>query len=143
PSLGRNSGVAHFEVWSSPRNGRPRRSTGSNNRARMSLSWTCNDCATWRTTSDFPMPGPPQMNTGCLVDTCDLTHNMAAEATLCFQSRSKGKEGLLNLINNQRLTPKPGIALERQHFPTGWIFASRHQISGNATNSFCKSCPLF
>src|SRR5206468_11350629 len=38
PSCGRNSGVAHFDLPSLPRNGRPRKSTGSSKSARTSRS---------------------------------------------------------------------------------------------------------
>src|SRR5258708_4945195 len=69
PVLGRNSGVAHLDRPSLPKNGRPRRSTGSSKSARMSCNGIARFPASSRTIADLPMPGPPQRKTGCLAAT--------------------------------------------------------------------------
>jgi hypothetical protein len=91
PSLGRNSGVAHLDRPSLPRNGRPRRSTGSSKRARTSCSGTARALASWRTTADLPMPRPPQMNTGCRA----ATRRKALDMTDAFMQCPFAKEEML------------------------------------------------
>src|SRR5258708_35700863 len=110
PSVGRKSGVAHFERPSGPRKGKPRRSTGSSNSARTSCKATSSELATWRTMADLPTPGPPQINVGCCAST--TTRNASHTEDAFIEKVLSTGHG--SLLHESSLGSEP----EEQSFPS-------------------------